>query len=145
MWRLVFPWFFLKLIAVNVWTLIQASLFRLTDNKIVTANILLTAVGMILVLFLWKLPSPTTPLGLSSKIDLSKNEEFETTTLTIEAKELKQTLLEYEQAVREKNFIPQADYVNLALLAQLAGEAEKASQYLKLAKSIDPNQGFFRD
>jgi hypothetical protein len=143
MWRLKFPLFTLKLARHFGATLLSLLLLKLRIGKFALANFLLTLllVGLSGAL-LWL---PTSPLALEPElaINLSNSQEVTPLSLTIKTADLATILSQYHTKVLDQALVPQADYVNLAILAHRAKEYELASEYLQSAQYINPNRDFF--
>jgi tetratricopeptide (TPR) repeat protein len=143
MWRLKFPLFALKLASNYLLTLAHLVVFQLRINKLVIANITLTALLLLLAAGLVWIPSAKPEPSPDLAINLDQSKEVIPLYRTVKTKQLVEIFEEYRQDVAAKTIVPQADYVNLAILAHAAGRYETAGEYLQLAIYINPNRDFF--
>ncbi|HCR80943.1 MAG: hypothetical protein UY47_C0003G0016 [Parcubacteria group bacterium GW2011_GWB1_49_7] len=143
MWRLRFPFFLLRLITTYLHTLSHATIFSLGLKRITFINIVLTLIILALSAWWQLLPNPQPQPTPKLPLNLSASDEVAPVPVTIETTKLPLTVQEYLQTSQSHDFHSQAEYLNLAILAQANQEYEKASQYLNLALYIDPNRDFF--
>lgn len=145
MWRLTFPLFTIKLIAALSFTFFQAVIFRFTLNKLPAVNIILTVAALTLGMTWRLMPPANQPTTSPLDVAISAVPSLQPLYLTAKTTEVETMLREYEYSALQQPFIPQYRYVNLAILAFAARQYELADQFVKLARSIDPNQDFFSD
>lgn len=143
MWRLRFPIFVVRLIGTYFFTLFHGVAFYLGLRKFALINLLLTLVIIGLSILWSRLPNPKPEPAPALSIDLYSSSQATPIPVLIETANASLTLEEYAQKAEQKDFHSQADYVNLAILAHMAGEFDQASMYLNLARYIDPNRDFF--
>lgn len=145
MWRLSFPVFILKLALTYIATLVELVLFRLAAEPLALINTALTFIAAGLIAGLLLLPPPANPTTPDLGINVQQSREITPVFLTVKTSDLPALLEEQERAMQEKPFLSQNDFVNVAVLAQEAGNFEKAQRYYKLARSINPNKDFFAE
>jgi hypothetical protein len=145
MWRLSFPVFIVRLAFTYAATLIQLILFRLAAEPLALINTVLTLIAGNLIAALLLLPPPANPTTPELGIAVQQSHEITPVFLTVKTSDLAGILERQENLAHEKPFLSQNDFVNLAVLAQEAGNFEKAQQYYKLARNINPNKDFFTE
>jgi tetratricopeptide (TPR) repeat protein len=145
MWLFNFPFFALRLTGALTFTVLQLAVFHLSFKKYLFINLFLTMLVVSLAFLLWRLPNSPAPAAPALGLNIRATADLMPIPQIIEAAKIDETLQVYQQAVTAEAFVPQADYVNLAVLAQAAGKYDLAQEYLKMARTIDPNQEFFTE
>ncbi|OGJ37480.1 MAG: hypothetical protein A2383_00450 [Candidatus Pacebacteria bacterium RIFOXYB1_FULL_39_46] len=145
MWKLKFPLFTLKLIGKLGLTFGQLIFFPLEITRLMVVNLLLTVCLIALGAGLIWLPNAQPQHAVKLNISLENSQEIVPVYRTIKNEQLSEVFQTYRTETLKKNFIPQADYINLAILAHEAQQYEEANKYLQLARFINPNRDFFID
>jgi len=143
MWRLHFPLLAIRLVGNLILTLAQAAAFSLGLKRFTFINLLLSFLIVALSLLWWKLPTPKPQPTPELPIALHASTQVKPLPTLIEMAQTPIILTEYTHMSALRDFRPQSDYVNLAILAHTAGDYEKTGMYLNLARYIDPNRDFF--
>ncbi|MFH2118373.1 MAG: hypothetical protein ABII10_01405 [Candidatus Paceibacterota bacterium] len=143
MWKLKFPFFTLKLLGKLGITFVQLLFFPLKFTKLLLVNLALTICLFVLGVGLFWLPDVQPPLPAELGISIENSQDVTPIYRTIKTNQLGKTFQDYRAEVLQKTFIPQADYLNLAILAHETEQYETANKYLQLARFINPNRDFF--
>jgi hypothetical protein len=117
--------------------------FRLQISKLAAANFILTLILISLGISMLRLSPAIPPPQPESVISLTGSKEIIPFYHTIKTEELTTVFDQYRAQVLKKSLVPQADYVNLAILAQEVGQNELAQEYWQTAQNINPNRDFF--
>jgi hypothetical protein len=145
MWVLSFPIFALRLTGALTLTVLQLAVFHLSFKKHLFINLFLTLVVVSLAFLLWRLPNIPAPATPALGLNIRATADLMPVPQIIETAKIDEALQAYQLTVGAQVFVPQADYVNLAVLAQAASKYDLAQEYLKMARAIDPNQEFFTE
>lgn len=141
---LALPFFTLRLATQLVFTVIGATLFQLGSKKLWIINGILTLVAAALIGLFIILPPANKPPATTLTIPIEQA-SMKPVYLSVKTSELSSLLQQYEYATSQQAFIPQYQYINLAILAAATGQSERALQFMELARYIDPNQEIFRN